>query len=157
MNRHLVQRYAGGASVLYEVISDLSIGDLVAEPVPGKWSIQQTVFHLADSDLIGSDRMKRIIAEEKPQLISFDETAFSQKLFYHELNIWWACDLFEKNRLITTEILRRLPPEGFQRTGIHSERGPVTLAELVETYVNHLEHHLNFIQEKRRALGHKPY
>ena len=153
MDRQLIERYAGGARVLHEAIEGLAIGELVAFPVPGTWSIQQIVFHLMDSDLIGSDRMKRVIAEERPQLIGYDETAFANKLFYHELNIWWACDLFEKNRLMTAEILRRLPNGAFQRVGLHNERGEVTLGGMVQTYVDHLERHLGFIRSKREMLG----
>jgi hypothetical protein len=29
----------------------------------------------------------------------------------------------------------------------------VTLASFVETYVEHLEHHMRFVREKRRLLG----
>src|SRR4051794_19041586 len=38
---------------------------------------------------------------------------------------------------------------GDVRTGQHSERGPLTLQNLVETFVNHVDHHLKFVQEKR--------
>ena len=50
-------------------------------------------------------------------------------------------------------ILRRLPAETFHREGTHNEHGQVTLAWLVTTYVEHLDHHLKFIHEKRRLLG----
>jgi hypothetical protein len=49
-----------------------------AFPVPGTWSIQQIVLHMMDSDLIASDRMKRVIAEDRPTLIGYNETAFSE-------------------------------------------------------------------------------
>ena len=38
----------------------------VAFPVPGKWSVQQLVMHMLDSDLVAGERMKRIIAEPRP-------------------------------------------------------------------------------------------
>jgi hypothetical protein len=153
MKRDLIERYAAGASRPRGAIAGLSREQLNAFPVPGTWSIQQIVLHLMDSDLIGSDRMKRVAAEEQPTLIGYDETAFSQKLFYGELDPELACDIFEKNRLLTAEILRRLDDAAFQRTGNHNERGRVSLAELLETYVDHLEHHLKFIHEKRRLLA----
>ena len=58
--------------------------DLLAYPVPGSWSIQEIVIHLVDSDLILADRMKRIIAEDNPTLIGFDETQFTRNLHYNE-------------------------------------------------------------------------
>jgi DinB family protein len=153
MNRDLIEQYAGDAGKLWASISGLGRKELNAVPVPGTWSIQQIVLHMMDSDLIASDRMKRVAAEENPTLIGYDETAFARVLPYSELDPQLACDIFEKNRMMTAEILRRLPDAAFARTGHHNERGPVSLADLVETYVGHLEHHLKFIRDKRRLLG----
>lgn len=151
--RELIDRYAAGAGTLGEAIAGLSRNELNAFPVPNTWSIQQIVLHLMDSDLIASDRMKRIIAEENPTLIGFDETAFSRRLFYDQLDAAMACDVFRENRLLTAVILRNLPAEAFSRRGTHNERGVVTLADLLETYAGHLEHHLKFVKEKRRLLA----
>jgi hypothetical protein len=154
--RELVDRYAAGAPALGESIAGLSRAELNAHPVPDTWSIQQIVLHLMDSDLIASDRMKRVIAEENPTLIGYDETAFSKRLFYDQLDAAMACDVFRQNRLLTAAILRNLPAEAFSRRGMHNERGAVTLGDLLETYVGHLDHHLKFIREKRRLLGKPP-
>ena len=153
MDRNLIERYAAGAGQLRSSIAGLSRDELTAYPVPGTWSIQQIVLHLMDSDLIGADRMKRVAAEDKPpMLIGYDESAFARGLFYHELDVQLACDVFEKNRQLTAEILRRLPPAAFARKGHHDEHGDMTLAELLATYVDHLEHHLKFIHQKRQLL-----
>jgi hypothetical protein len=153
MQRDLVKRYAADAGQLRASIAGLERGELNAFPVPGTWSIQQIVMHMMDSDLIGSDRMKRVAAEDNPTLIGYDETAFGRKLFYDQLDPQLACDVFEKNRQLTAAILERLDDAAYARAGQHNERGRVTLAELVETYVDHLHHHLKFIRDKRRLLG----
>jgi len=154
MDQNLIERYAAGAAKLGQSIAGLSRAELTAFPVPGTWSIQQIVLHVMDSDLIAADRMKRVAAEEKPPtLIGYDESAFARRLFYHELDPQLACEIFEKNRLLTAEILRRLPDEAFQRRGHHNEYGDTTLAALLATYVEHLDHHLKFIYEKRKLLG----
>ena len=109
MNRDLIERYAAGASQPAEAIAGLSRDELNAFPVPGTWSIQQIVIHLMDSDLIGSDRMKRVAAEDRPPtLIGYDESAFACGLFYDQLDPRTACEVFQKNRQLTAEILRRL-------------------------------------------------
>ena len=153
MPHALLPQYLAGADQLGPAIAGLSAAELDALPVPGTWSIRQIVLHLLDSDLIASDRMKRIIAEDNPTIIGFDESAFANNLFYDKLDAELACDLFAKNRRLTHEILRRLPDDAYARAGMHNERGRITLADLVETYTGHLEHHLKFIREKRKLLG----
>ncbi len=153
MNRELIDQYIAGATVPGRAIAGLTPADRNACPVPGTWSIQQIIVHLMDSDLIGSDRMKRIIAEESPSLIGYNESAFARQLFYDRTDLPMACEVFRLNRLLTGAILKQLPDTAFARTGNHSERGTVSLAALLQTYVGHLDHHMRFLREKRRLLG----
>jgi uncharacterized damage-inducible protein DinB len=152
-DRAMIDAYADGAGRVREAIVGLSADELNAFPVPGTWSIQQIVLHLMDSDLIASDRMKRVVAEENPAIIGYDETAFANRLRYDKLDPHVAADIFQKNRQMTAVILRDLPDEAFDRIGTHNEAGPLTLAALVETYVNHLAHHLKFLDQKRKLLS----
>ncbi len=153
MDRKQIERYVAGATVPALAIRGLTQQELNSFPIPGTWSVQQVVLHLMDSDLIASDRMKRVIAEESPTLLAYDETAFSKRLFYETLDPVQACEVFRLNRLLTGAILRKLPDEAFARTGNHTERGRETLADLVQGYADHLDHHMKFVREKRRALG----
>jgi hypothetical protein len=49
-------------------------------------------------------------------------------------------------------ILRSLDADAFERKGIHSEHGPITLADLLQQAVDHIPHHALYIDEKRKAL-----
>lgn len=153
MDRTIIAEYRSGAEHLAPAIEGLSANELNAHPVKDTWSIQQIVFHLMDSDLIASDRMKRVIAEDCPTLIGYDETRFSQRLFHDQLDPRLAVEVFRLNRLLTADILERLPDEAFQRVGEHNESGTITLESLVRTYVDHLAHHLRYVHDKRRLLG----
>jgi uncharacterized damage-inducible protein DinB len=153
MNRQIIDEYARGGEDLTRAIAGLSPAELTAFPVPGTWSIHQIVIHLMDSDLIGADRMKRIIAEDGPLLIGYNETRFVTELHYHEQDINDAVRIFDLNRKLFASVLRKLPEAAFNRFGIHNEVGKVTLAEMVGKYVHHLEHHLKFVWEKRKKLG----
>lgn len=153
MDRTLIDRYREGADALLRGIEGLSREELIAHPVPGTWSIQEIVLHMMDSDLIGADRMKRIAAEDRPTLVGFDETAFAKHLAYEEQDVKLAAEIFRLNRLLTAALLARLPDEAFDRVGVHSERGEVTLAAQLKTYTEHLDHHLKFLREKRGLLG----
>jgi hypothetical protein len=153
MDRNLIEQYAAGAGKVAESIVGLSREDFLATPVKGTWSIGQIVVHLMDSDLIASDRMKRIIAEDNPAIIGYNESAFAQRLHYDKIDPFVAADVFKKNRELTAVILRNLPDQAYSRAGTHNERGRVSLEEMVGTYVRHLEHHLGFLRHKRQLLG----
>jgi hypothetical protein len=149
----LLDSYASRADDLSKSIAGLSRDDLLAFPVPSTWSIQQIVLHLVDSDLILADRMKRVIAEDNPPLIGFSETKYAARLHYDAQDAVIAADIFAKNRRLMSSLLTHLPESDFQRTGIHNERGKLTLTDLVKNAADHLLHHLKFIHEKRRLLG----
>src|SRR5207237_72232 len=105
--------YESGGEQLALAIRGLTREDLLAVPIPGKWSTQQVVIHLMDSDLIGTDRMKRIIAEDNPALIGYDESKFVKNLYYDDQNAVDAVQIFDLNRKMFATVLRRLPDSGF--------------------------------------------
>ncbi|HTN76674.1 MAG TPA: DinB family protein [Pirellulaceae bacterium] len=153
MIEQAIEQYALGASVPLRGIAGLTREELLAFPVPGTWSIQQIVLHLMDSDLVASDRMKRVIAEDKPLLLNYDENLFTARLHYEELDAQQAVELFRLNRELTANILRRLPPADFERVGIHTQAGIKSLLDLVQGYISHLEGHMFHLRHKRELLG----
>ena len=153
MDRSLIDQYVKGSDDLRMAVRGLEREDLLAYPVPGTWSIQEIVIHVADSDLVISDRMKRVIAEDNPQLIGFDETKFVKGLHYNDQSVEDAVNLFELNRRQMARVLAKLPDQAFNRVGTHNERGPLKLSDLLAGAVSHLKHHLKFIVEKREKLG----
>jgi DinB superfamily len=153
LNRASIDQYERDATLPAKAIAGLSTAELNSFPIAGTWSIQQCIMHLLDSDLVGSDRMKRVIAEPTPTLLAYDETLFVKNLYYEQLDPANACEIFRLNRIMMAAILRRCPDEAFKRTGNHTERGIESLEMLVEGYVEHLQHHMNFVREKRQKLG----
>ena len=81
MDPKLIEHYAAGGEKLSMAIRGLTREDLLCLPPAdanvGKWSIQQVVIHCMDSDLIATDRIKRMIAEDNPTLIGYDENKFA--------------------------------------------------------------------------------
>lgn len=153
MNPATIEAYAAGAGALRDAIRGLTPEDMTAHPGPGAWSIHELVVHLMDSDLICAHRMRRIIAEDKPLLLAYDENRFVERLAYHETDIRAAAEVFRLTREIMAGTLRRLPADAFARQGVHDQRGLVSLSEMVELYVWHLDHHLKFLHDKRAKLG----
>ncbi len=149
----LIDRYADGPDQLEAAVSGLSTEHLHARPGPGEWSIHEVVIHLADSDAIAIERMKRITAMDEPALINCDESAFIRRLHPADQSLDDALLLFRVNRRQWARVLRLLTPSDFQRVGHHSVSGAVTLGQLIPAYNDHLDRHLRFIAQKRDRLG----
>ena len=152
MTGELIDKFAQGSTRLSSAIEGMSREQLMATPVPGKWSTHQVVIHLADAELAFADRIKRIIAMENPTLLAWDENKFSANLHYEKQSTEDAVLLVQITRRQLTRVLRELPDAALQRSGTHSERGPQTLAVVLGFANSHLDHHLKFVEEKRAAL-----
>jgi len=149
----LIDQYRAGPAQLRKAVAGMSREQLAARPVPGKWSTLEVVCHLADSDQAWCHRMKRVIAEERPLLIGYDESRFTATLLYHEQKLEEELTLLEVTRRQMARILKGQPESAWARTCIHSERGLMTLEEMLQNEVEHIPHHIRHINEKRKTLG----
>jgi hypothetical protein len=149
----LVGDYLGGVEELRRAVAGLSREQAVSRPVPGTWSTLEVVCHLANSEAVFADRMKRIIAEDRPLLPFADPKLFSASLAYQDRDLGEELASVEATRRQLARILRSLGPGVLARTGVHGRDGPCTLEQVLAKSVSHLRHHLAFVHEKRRALG----
>ncbi len=149
----LIDDYLAGIQTLRQAVAGMTREQLLARPVAGKWSTLEVVCHLADFDPILADRMKRTIAEERPTLLGADENRFAAALAYHERDLEEELTIIDRTRRQLARILRTVPESALQRVGVHNERGPRTLEQLLTTATNHIPHHVKFVKEKRQALG----
>ena len=152
MEKQWIDDFVVCSSRLRKALAGLTREDLIARPGPGRWSILEVMIHLADSDVIAIDRMKRILTEDNPPLLYADETAYVERLFSHDQSLEDALTLIEVGRRQFARVLERLPAEAFERRGTHNRRGPVTLASMVKGYIDHVDHHLKFVLDKRARL-----
>jgi uncharacterized damage-inducible protein DinB len=153
MTPELIDEYERAPARLRAAVAGLTDAELKARPGPGEWSILEVVVHIADSDAISIDRMKRMIATDDPPLLYADETAYVQKLFTHDQDLEDALTLLEVGRRQFARVLRKLPPEAFARTGRHDTSGTKTVGGMVKSYIDHIDEHLVFVHGKRANLG----
>src|SRR5690349_13582058 len=81
----LIEAYRDGIEVLRQAVAGMTPEQLVACPVPGRWSTMEVVCHLADFEPIYADRRKRVIATERPLMLSAGGVAFGRSMACQEL------------------------------------------------------------------------
>ena len=148
----LLERFRRGPEVLAAVLTGVSDveGDFVT--APGKWSIRQIIAHVADAEMVGAHRLRQVIAEDNPTLIAYDQDAWTKNLDYARRRPQQSFDTFQRIRAENYELLKTVPAAGWNRTGNHTENGPMTVLRLVEGYTGHAESHAKQLQEIRAAF-----
>jgi hypothetical protein len=63
-----IARYRRGAHILLEALTHLSDADLDGAAGDGGWSARSVAHHVADAELTGAARLRRLIAEDSPRL-----------------------------------------------------------------------------------------
>lgn len=148
--KELLERFRRGPELVAVATTGVAGEQLDYVPAPGKWSIRQIVWHLADAELVGAVRFRWVIAEDNPMLPAYDQDAWTDRLGYSKRRFAPALETFRRLRAENYELLKDLPEEAFSRTGRHTESGPLTLLDLVRRTAEHAEHHARQIQEIRR-------
>lgn len=132
-----------------ELVSGLSPQELTAKPLAGEWTVAQNVHHIADSHINSYVRCKLMATEDNPTLKPYDEGAWALLSDGSSADLSDSLTLLKALHARWVQFWENLPDDAWERTGMHPESGPVTLARQLELYVEHGEAHLDQI---RRTL-----
>jgi hypothetical protein len=146
----LIDRYKDGYRQVADALAGASDAELDARPAPGKWSSREIVHHLADSEMTSAIRLRRLLAEDAPVIIGYDEAEYARRLYY-DRPIQASLDAFKSARATTADILDRLSEAEWRRQGTHSESGPYSVERWVEIYAAHAHNHADQIRRARAS------
>src|SRR5258708_16046009 len=147
-----LERFRRGPELLAVVLTGVYGDETDFATAPGKWSIRQLIAHLADSEMVGAQRFRQVIAEDNPALGAFDQDAWARNLDYARKQPKQSLESFRRVRAENYELLKSLPDSAFESTGGHSERGPLTPWQLLGIYADHAERHSRQMQANREAF-----
>jgi hypothetical protein len=145
----LLERYRDGAGVFIATVAQLSDAELDVRSIEGEWTVREICHHLADSEMTSAIRLRRLIAEDNPAIVGYDEMRFSQVLHYDDRPIPPSLEAAAAARASTLQILERLTEAEWGRQGTHSERGAYGVEAWLEDYANHPWDHAD---QARRVL-----
>lgn len=135
------------ASRLAKLIKPLSEKQLSQRPEPSKWSINEILAHLADSEIVLSWRMRLVICQNGAAMQATDGDVWSQTLDYAGQDPKVSLETFRLLRENNLRMLEALPENLWENYGMHSERGKETLADMVRMYAGHDLNHLQQIEK----------
>jgi DinB family protein len=120
--------------------------DLARTYATGKWPVRFILLHLADSETVLFDRIRRILSEPRQVLWVFDQDAWAEGLDYSRVPLDISRRVYEsvRNAIIYYATLYYDQKGHFEF--VHSVTGVRTLKDEFEKVASHNQHHLGQIR-----------
>jgi hypothetical protein len=113
----------------------------------GGWTGKEVLIHIKDSETVLYDRLRRIIAEEKPLLLFFEQAQWQKNLHYMKQDIALAKNVFMTTRDSFIETVEMHLKKCSKKEGVHSRRGLMNMEQLIEHHLWHVELHINHLKK----------
>ena len=132
-----------------EVLIHFSLADADLDRTygAGKWSVRYLLQHLTDSEVVFTERLRRVISEPGTVVWFYDQDLWSRALDYSTRPLAISHGVFAALRGAIIDDARR----HYERDGavkfVHSTTGLRTLKDEYDKVASHTEHHLRQVRE----------
>jgi hypothetical protein len=131
----------------------LTVEQLRRPEAPGKWSLVEILQHLADSELVWGYRLRKVLAEDRPELTGYDQDLWATRLNYPASSPSQSLTTFRVLRDANMRLLAGASEADLDRVGIHNERGAESVRHMIRLYAGHDLLHRNQIARVREAVA----
>ena len=114
---------------------------------PDKWTIRQVLNHVNDGERIFASRLLWFARGFQDPLPSFDQDVCTETSGANDVAWKDQVEEFRNIRLGTISLLKNLPGEAWNRTGVASGN-PFTVRALAYIIAGHVAHHVNVLKER---------
>src|SRR5262249_38497074 len=136
---------------LDQALHGVAVETILQRPASGKWSANEHLAHLARQHQVFLERMDRILKENNPTLSRYraeEDPEWEQWLGLAYKQV--AGELAAlREKLIAR--LKSLSDSDYERSGLHSKFGEMSLALWLEFFLVHEAHHLYVILQLVRG------
>ena len=147
----LIAQYEAGYDAVTAALAGITGAEWDAREAPGEWSPRQIVHHLADSEMTSAIRLRRLIVEDNPVIVGYDQEEFARRLYY-DRPVESSLAAFKAARDTTAQILHWLSRADWSRAGTHSESGRYSVEDWLSIYGVHAHDHADQIRRARAAV-----
>ncbi len=135
------------------LVGHLTDDQFRARPSEDAWSVVELLCHLRDDAQEDGIRMRRLVEEDNPVLVPYDQEERARARRYREddprktltaLRAYWTGLAY---------YIESIPADAWQRSGTHPEFGPRTVASQAEGTLDHAKEHLAQIREVVAAVS----
>jgi hypothetical protein len=143
--RNPLEVLAQTASTLADIVGKHSAAVLRTRPFEGKWTPNEVIGHLTDSEWVYGYRLRLILSEDNPTILGTNQDSWVAALRHDEREPAELVEIFRTLRQFNLAVWRRTSAADMGRTGQHNERGPEALGVMLRLLAGHDLSHLDQI------------
>jgi DinB superfamily len=117
---------------------------------PGKWTINDVVGHMTDTERIFSYRLLRVARGDTTPLPGFEQDDYIPTAHFNDRSLGDLLSEFESVRQSTTRLIAGLPSDAWMREGTVSGH-PVTARGVATLIAGHALWHIKILRERYSA------
>jgi hypothetical protein len=146
----LLDRFRTGYADVENALAAITDADLDRPAPDGGWTAREVAHHLADSEATAFVRLRRLIAEDEPTIVGYDEPEYARRLHY-DRPIGSSLAVLRAVRQASLELLESLSDDEWERRGTHTESGAYSVDHWLGIYAAHAHDHADQIRAARGA------
>ena len=120
-------------------------------PETGEWSAIEVLGHMIDKMYHASNRVERVLNEERPLLLAYDQDAEVRTHDYQSADPIVLQKALQQQCEHFATIVVSIPSAAMQREGVHSENGVMTLRQCIQAPLNSVPEHLEQLHVAQAA------
>jgi len=125
---------------------------LRGRPFKDKWTPNEIIGHLTDSEWVYGYRLRLILSENAPAITGTQQDSWVASLRHNEREPSELVEIFRTLRALNLAVWRQTSPEELKRSGMHNERGTESLDVMLRLLAGHDLSHLDQISRYIQAI-----
>jgi hypothetical protein len=127
---------------LADIVSRHSVAVLRSRPYEGKWTPNEIIGHLTDSEWVYGYRLRLILSEDHPTILGTMQDSWVARQRHNEREPSELVEIFRTLRQLNLAAWKRTVPSDLERVGQHNERGPESFGLMLRLLAGHDLSHL---------------
>lgn len=140
------------ADALARFVKENSAAVLRTRPFPGKWTPNEVIGHLTDSEWVYGFRMRLILCEDQPTILGMDQDLWVAGQRHNDREPADLVAMFRAMRQFNLTIWKQMGSDDMKRVGNHNERGPESLGMMFRMLAGHDLSHIDQITRYLQAV-----
>jgi hypothetical protein len=140
------------ATKLSDIVARHSPAILRSRPYEGKWTPNEIIGHLTDSEWVYGYRLRLILSEQNPTILGTQQDSWVARQRHNDRDPAGMAETFRRLRELNLAAWKQTSPSDLERVGLHNERGPESLGVMLRLLAGHDLSHLEQIGRYIRAV-----